>query len=112
LIGLLIGAELDKTSKKATERKIEKIKRETEIKISDAEDSLRAKLIKFMEKHPLVAQRNEWVPPPTISAMPTTTMPEEVLVSEYCPRCDSKLPPPFQASNRFKLLSREVLAIA
>jgi hypothetical protein len=96
IAGFLIGAELDKTSKKATEREIEKIKRETQIKILDAEDSLRAKLVKFIDRHPLVAQRNEWVPQP--EAPPKIF--EEVLIPEYCPRCDSKLPPPFQASNR------------
>jgi hypothetical protein len=96
IAGYWIGAELDKISKKSIEREIEKIKRETQIKILDAEESLRAKFIDFIQKYPLVAQRNEWFPQPVAPL----TISEEVLISEHCPRCDSKLPPPFQASNR------------
>jgi hypothetical protein len=59
IVGLIIGDQLDKAKKKSVEQQIEKIKRETEIKKLDAEENLKAKVVKFMDRHPLIDREHE-----------------------------------------------------
>jgi hypothetical protein len=59
IVGLIIGNQLDTAKKKSVEQQIEEIKRETEIKKLDAEKNLKAKVVKFMNRHPLIDQEHE-----------------------------------------------------
>jgi hypothetical protein len=101
VVGMIIGGQIDTAGSKSVEQKIEKIKREMETKKLDAEENLKAKVVQFMSRHPLIDQEHEWVPQPEVPPKIFEEAPiGQVLVPEYCPRCDRKLPPPFQSSNR------------
>ena len=56
IVGLIFGAQLDTEKKKLIEQQIEKINREIEIKKLDAEKKLKAKVVNFMNRHPVVDQ--------------------------------------------------------
>lgn len=81
-----------RSRKKQFEKQIEDVKIKTQAKITDAEENLRSKVVKFVNKYYLNDQGNEFISPPVMS--------EKLPLTEYCPRCDSKLPPPFQSSSR------------
>jgi len=59
IVGVTIGNQIDRAKKKSVEQEIENINRETKIKILDAEKNLKAKVVKFMNRHPLIDQEYE-----------------------------------------------------
>jgi len=53
IIGFAVGWKIDEANKESITQEVERVKQETEIKVYKAEENLRAKLVKFVENHPL-----------------------------------------------------------